>query len=220
MQHADAKFKIAADALPAPLPAGERVIWQGKPSARGLALRAFHIRAVAVYFGIVLAWRAGSGIATGTTFNDAMIGAAWLVVPASLSIAVLCALAWAFARSALYTVTNKRVVLQFGVALPMTLNIPLDKITNAALKSYSDGSGDIPLALSENKASYLLLWPHVRPWKLSAVQPMLRSVPDAASVSAKISEALCGQPEPMAIALQRHAATKHAAVTPVVAAAA
>ena len=35
--------------LPAPLPAGERVIWQGKPSFKGLALRCVsRIREVAI----------------------------------------------------------------------------------------------------------------------------------------------------------------------------
>ena len=43
--------------LPAPLPVGERVIWQGKPSFKGLALRSFHIREVAIYFGLLMVWR-------------------------------------------------------------------------------------------------------------------------------------------------------------------
>ena len=43
--------------LPVPLPVGERVIWQGKPTFKGLALRSFHIREVAIYFGLLLAWR-------------------------------------------------------------------------------------------------------------------------------------------------------------------
>ena len=42
--------------LPAPLPVGERVIWQGKPTFRGLAWRSFHIREVAIYFGLLLAF--------------------------------------------------------------------------------------------------------------------------------------------------------------------
>ena len=45
--------------LPAPLPVGERVIWQGKPTFKGLALRSFHIREVAIYFGLLLTWHAG-----------------------------------------------------------------------------------------------------------------------------------------------------------------
>lgn len=147
------------------------------------------------------AWRLWSNAASGMPAGEALMAAAWLVVPAILAVAVLSALAWAFARAALYTVTSKRVVLQFGVALPMTLNIPLDKISGAALKSYRDGSGDIPLTLNENKASFLLLWPHARPWQLSAAQPMLRAVPDAAHVAAKLAEALSGQPVPAALAV-------------------
>lgn len=193
-------FNIVADALPAPLPAGERVIWQGKPSVKGLALRAFHVREVALYFGLVLAWRLWSNASSGTPAAEALIGAAWLIVPAIVSVAVLSALAWTFARAALYTITDRRVVLQFGVALPMTLNIPLDKISGAALKTYRDGSGDIPLTLNENKASYLLLWPHARPWRLRDGEPMLRNVPDAAQVAAKLAEALLGRPAPAAIA--------------------
>ncbi len=197
------QFKIAANALPAPLPAGERIIWQGKPLAKGLALGAFHVREVAAYFGLVLVWRLWSNASSGMSASEAVAAAAWIVVPAVLSVAVLSALAWAFARAALYTVTSKRVLLQFGVALPMTLNIPLDKITGAALKTRSDGSGDIPLTLSENKASYLLLWPHARPWQLRAAQPMLRSVPDAAQVAAKLAEALSGQPAPATVAINQ-----------------
>ena len=51
--------------LPAPLPVGERVIWQGKPSFKGLALRSFHIREVAIYFGLLLMWRLWSNWSHG-----------------------------------------------------------------------------------------------------------------------------------------------------------
>ena len=53
MKHDQGQF----NELPAPLPQGERVIWQGKPSVKGLALRAFHVRKVPIYFGMFLAWR-------------------------------------------------------------------------------------------------------------------------------------------------------------------
>ena len=56
--------------LPAALPVGERVIWQGKPTFEGLAWRSFHIREVAIYFGLLLAWRLWSswshGVPPGT----------------------------------------------------------------------------------------------------------------------------------------------------------
>ncbi len=190
--------------LPAPLPAGERVIWQGKPSFKGLALRSFHIREVAIYFGLLLVWRLWSNWSHGVAPGDAAISALWLIAPAISGIAVLAGLAWLFRRAACYTITTKRVLFQFGVALPMTMNIPLRKIANAALKTYRDGSGDIPLSVAESKrVSYALLWPHVRPWRLRAPEPMLRAVPDAAVVAAKLSEALGGQPAPTAVALSQ-----------------
>jgi len=89
------------------------------------------------------------------------------------------------------------------VALPMTVNVPLGKIANAALKTYRDGSGDIPLRPSadSDRVSYLLLWPHIRPWRMRAPEPMLLSIPDAAKVAARLAEALTGQPGPAAISL-------------------
>ena len=188
--------------LPSPLPSGERVIWQGKPSFKGLALRSFHIREVAIYFGLLLAWKLWSNGSSGLSLSEAAMAALWLIVPAISAIAVLAGLAWLFRRAACYTITSKRILLQFGVALPVTMNIPLGKIANAALKSYRDGSGNISLQLSDgDRVSYLLLWPHIRPWRLRVSEPMLNSVPHAAEVAAKLAAALTGQPGPTAISL-------------------
>jgi hypothetical protein len=86
------------------------------------------------------------------------------------------------------------------------MNIPLSRITNAALKIHRDGSGDIPLGVADGKrVSYLLLWPHIRPWRLRAPEPMLCALPDAAIVAARLSEALGGQPAPAAAALSASA---------------
>ena len=188
--------------LPSPLPVGERVIWQGKPSFKGLALRAFHIREVAIYVAILLVWRTWSSWSLGLPVSDVAGSALWLLFPAVSAISVLAGLAGLFRRAACYTITSKRILFQFGVALPMTMNIPLGKIANAALKTYRDGSGDIPLKLSDSgRVSYLLLWPHIRPWRLRAPEPMLNSIPDAAEVAAKLAEALKGEPSPSAMSL-------------------
>jgi Bacterial PH domain len=188
--------------LPAPLPVGERVIWHGKPTFKGLALRSFHIREVAIYFAMLLTWRLWSNWFHDVASGEAVTSALWLIVPAISSIAVLSGLAWLFQRAACYTITSKRVLFQFGVALPMTMNIPLSKIANAALKTYRDGSGDIPLRVCDSRrVSYLLLWPHIRPWRMRVTEPMLNSIPEAAKVAAKLAEALTGQPGPCAISL-------------------
>jgi hypothetical protein len=203
------QFRTAQSSeLPAPLPAGERVLWQGKPDFKGLAWRSFHIREVAIYFGLLLAWRVCSNWFQGMPASEIAISALWLIAPAVSAIAVLSGLAWLFRRAACYTITTKRVLFQFGVALPMTMNIPLSKIANAALKTYRDGSGDIPLAVLDNRrVSYLLLWPHIRPWRLRAPEPMMCALPDAAAVAAKLSAVLGGQPGPVAVALPSAANT-------------
>ncbi len=59
------------------------------------------------------------------------------------------------------------------------------------MRLYPDGSGDIPLLLNgPTRMGFTLLWPHVRPWRLRQVQPMLRAVPDAARVATMLSRAL------------------------------
>lgn len=186
--------------LPVQLPADEQLIWCGKPGVHGLAWRAFHVRDLPLYFGAFLVWRLWTLQARGAPLADYAWATVVTVGPALLCVLVLYGLAWLFARAATYTITSKRVLLHFGVALPMTLNIPLGKIQGAALKTYRDGSGDIPLRLVGERVSHLLLWPFVRPWKLIVSEPMLRAVPDAATVAARLNEALTGHPGPLVTA--------------------
>jgi hypothetical protein len=64
-------------------------------------------------------------------------------------------------------------------------------VESADLRLFADGSGDIPLLLAgETRVGYVTLWPHARPWKMKRVQPMMRSVPDAARVAQLLARAL------------------------------
>jgi hypothetical protein len=173
------------------LPKGETLLWQGRPAWRPLAVRAFHVRKVAIYFALFMAWRFAATMVDGGSFAAAAIAALWLVIPAALSVGALCALAMVYARTTRYRITSRRILLQFGVALPMTLNVPFRIVGSAGLKTYADGTGDIPLALTgKERAAYLLLWPHVRPWRAARAEPMLRAVPNAARVADVLSNAL------------------------------
>jgi hypothetical protein len=177
-----------------PLPEGERVIWQGRPSFKGLALRSFHIREAGVLLGLFAIWKFSSVSSQGHSVHDAAIAASWVVAPGLGGVALLALLAWLFRRATNYTITSKRIVLQFGVALPMTMNIPLGKVGNAALKRFGDGSGNLSLQLIDSdRVSYVLLWPHIRGWRLRAPEPTMKSVPDATDVAAKLAEALAAQ---------------------------
>ncbi|EGV19630.1 photosynthetic complex putative assembly protein PuhB [Thiocapsa marina] len=177
--------------LPEHLPPGEEMLWQGAPRWSALARRAFHVRKVAVYFAVILAWRIFADLAAGETSVEVMVGALWILALGVVSIGGLLLLAWAMARSTVYTITTRRLVMRFGVALPMIVNFPFAQIHSAQMKRYRDDTGDIPIILvASTRTSYTVLWPHVRPWHFFKPQPMLRAIPDVARVAEILSDAL------------------------------
>lgn len=177
--------------LPEPLPDGEHILWQGEPRWTSLARRIFHTRMVAVYFGILVLWRIASMAHDGAMFADIVLSAAWLVALGAAGLLIMAVLAWLIAKTTVYTITSRRVALRFGIALPMTINLPYTAIKTAAVKVDRFGVGDIALELSaRNQIAYLVLWPNVRPWRFSPVEPALRAIPDAARVAEVLSTAL------------------------------
>ncbi len=176
--------------LPASLPAGERVLWQGAPRWQALALRALHVRKVAIYFAVLLVWYAASMLSGGEPAGEVAVGTLRLAGLACVPVVLLTAYAWMAARGTIYTVTNRRVVMSIGVAMPITFNLPFARIEGANLKLAADGSGDIALALMPGeRLAYLVLWPHARPWRFARSQPTLRAIPDAAAVAQTLGRA-------------------------------
>jgi hypothetical protein len=183
--------------LPARLPPGERILWQGEPRWTGLARRAFHVRKVAVYFLLLLAWRFETVTGTGLTPIEVVQTMMPLTFLGVLALGVLSGLAWFSSRTTVYTITNRRLVMRIGIALTITVNVPFKVIESAALRLYRDGTGDIPIALlGEDRVAYVPLWPHARPWKFARPEPMLRSVPDGARVAELLSAALAAAAAP------------------------
>jgi hypothetical protein len=175
--------------LPEPLPSGERMLWQGAPDTRVLALRVFHVRKVAIYFAVVGGLQIASALADGEGLREALGGLALLVSVALLAIGLLVLFAHLSARSTLYTITDRRVVMRVGIVLTMTFNLPFTRIASAGLRLHRDGSGDLPLELREASIGYAHLWPHARPWRLAKPEPMLRCVPDALRVGRLLADA-------------------------------
>lgn len=177
--------------LPGRLPPGEHVLWQGSPDWRTLARTVFHVRIVAVYFLVLIgaALLGGSWMGAGATALAALLG-----------LLLLGGLAYAVARTTIYTLTNRRVVLRVGVAMPKCFNFPLKLVAAADLRPLGEGRGDIALRMAGTKRiGYVFLWPHARPWRLRDPQPMLRAIPDAETVAAQLARA-CGALAPVAIA--------------------
>jgi hypothetical protein len=124
----------------------------------------------------------------------AIVHAAWLLPLAAIGMGLLLLIARASARSAIYTITSRRVVMRFGAALPLTIQIPFRFIDGAGMRLFSDGTGDIPLALGrDQRIAWPILWPHARPWRLSRTEPMLRALKDAPEAARILAEALSEQ---------------------------
>ncbi len=177
--------------LPENLPTGERILWQGGPHWMAVARRALHVRKIAVYFGLLVAWRIIAGISDGDAIGAIAFSMAGLLLLAGAAIGILLGIGYLIARTTVYTITNQRLVMRFGIAMPMTFNLPFNAMSSADAKLYADGTGDISVSLNtEDRISYLVLWPHARPWQVSNPQPMLRVVPDASTVAETLATAL------------------------------
>ena len=197
----------APQGLPAQLPEGERLLWQGVPDWRTLALRVFHLRGLALYFGAILAWCVVSGLLDGTPAAELAVTAAKVAGMGLVPIGVLALYSWGVGRSTVYSVTNKRVVVQMGLVVPMTMNLPFAKVESAAMRDGKSGFGDISLLLrGEDRIAYLMLWPHARPWRMARAEPTLRGIPDVAHVGRILGRALAASadmPAPVTAAQER-----------------
>lgn len=168
--------------LPGDLPQGETLIWQGSPEWRLLARSAFFTRVVGLYFVALVAL---------AIYNGSTGGVIATLIAGAVGIGLLMLYAWAVARTTVYTLTSRRVVLRIGVALNMCINLPLAKIGGANLRALGPVEGDLALQLiGPHRLGYLVLWPHARPWKLGNPQPMLRALPDAAVVGERLARAV------------------------------
>ncbi len=177
--------------LPEKLPEGEGILWQGSPRWWSLASRALHLRGLAIYFALMVGWSLWNA-ATGTdSLAEAALASASSIGLALACLGVLVVIGRALAQASFYTITNRRVVLRVGVALPMTINIPFTAIESAAVKRHADGTEDILLTLAPtHKIAWLALWPHARPWRVARAEPMLRAVPVTAGAAQVLSRAL------------------------------
>ena len=181
----------APQGMPSRLPDGERLLWQGVPDWRAMALRVFHIRGLALYFSAIIAWCLVSGLMDGTPAADLAVSTAKLVGIGLVPILVLTLYSWGVGRSTVYSITNKRVVLRMGLVVPMTINLPFAQVESAALRDGKSGIGDICLSLTPGvRLAYLMLWPHARPWRMTRPEPSLRAIPDAAHVGQILGRAL------------------------------
>jgi len=167
--------------LPGDLPPGEQILWQGAPDAWVFARSALGARWIGGYFVLLVGWAMVSGTPLG-----ALLTAGFGLI----AVGLVYGFALLVARSTVYTITNRRVVLRIGVALSKCINLPLGQLASADLRERGQGFGDISLGLAaRSNLGYLMLWPHARPLHFGSPQPMLRALPAAAEVAGVLARA-------------------------------
>ncbi len=177
--------------LPQALPEGEQLLWQGRPGTLAFAIHAFHIRFVLAYFVLATSWRLANLETAGATGLEMTRVAINSGIGAVAGIGLLVVIAWLMARATVYTVTSRRVVFRYGVAIRKYINLPFDQIASADLRRYGKGKGDLVLKLAATGGlGYLRLWPHVRPLRMNRPQPMLRGLNDVDAVARTLASAI------------------------------
>lgn len=182
MTHASEHESEPIAGLPGQLPDGEHILWQGQPDARALARDVFKLHWVAGYFvflsGLRLCVEGTRTLALSLGVSLACLG-------------VLALLAKLHARSTMYTITTRRVVMRIGVALPVTWNLPFKRLASAQLGLRKHGKGDIVLSLAPpDRVSFLQFWPHTEPGRIRNAQPCLRALPEPQRVASVLAEAV------------------------------
>ena len=181
----------AVHGLPEALPAGEVLLWQGRPNAWLLACEALHLRTVMVYFGLLMVWRLTGSLYDGASVGEALMALLRMLPLVLLGTGLLGLFGLLMARSTAYTLTNRRVVMRIGIVLSVTFNLPFSRIRGVDLRSRGGTRGDVALTLAgTDRIAYLHLWPHVRAWQLRQPQPLLRGLADAQQVAGLLVDAL------------------------------
>jgi hypothetical protein len=176
--------------LPERLPSDEFIVWQGSPDVGALAASAFHFNKLAFYFAILIVACAWPAFEMGGGALAILLAVKWIAPLAVIGLASVWGLAYFTARTTVYTVTTKRVVMRLGIVLTVSFNLPLKQIASANVRMLHNGFGDISLALQgSDRIGWVHLWPSVRPWRITKPEPTLRAVADAQQVAEKLRDA-------------------------------
>ncbi len=173
--------------LPAPLPQGEHIVWQGLPRWHSLARQQFHTHIIAACFAVLAVWQVAA-YQEGHTAAEVVFAAVRVLGAGAAVIGLLELFAWLSAQATIYTITNRRIVMRVGVVRIDTVDIPFKGIAALQVKAASNGVGNISIGLKSGaRIPYVVLWPHVRPWRLRQPEPMLRALPEVGEVASLLT---------------------------------
>lgn len=181
----------ANNGLPGPLPAGEHIIWQGRPNARAVGRHVMKTRWIAAYFGVMLAWLLITGFYFGRAADDIIVSLVIMAVAGAIVVGLFEWYAWGVHRTTIYTITTRRIVMKFGVALPTAFNLPFSEIEAVDVRKRAGGGGDIALRFKPDvRLAWLVFWPHVRGLRMGRPEPQMIGLDDVSEVTDLLSTQL------------------------------
>jgi hypothetical protein len=185
---------IVPDGLPDHLPEGERMLWQGRPDWKRLAIDAFHVRKVAIYFAAIIVLQAVYRLPQSESVAAAFANAPALIACAIAACGILAFIAYLSAKTTRYTLTNKRALMRIGITLPITVNVPYAKVDAVSFANTGNDCGTICFKPGGDvRLAYLMLWPHMKPWNFSKPQPAFRDITDVDAVASRLASLLGGR---------------------------
>ena len=145
---------------------------------------------MAIYFAILVAWYAATSLYDGRPLLETTSATSTYAAISIACVGLLALLAYGYARSTVYTLTSKRLVLRHGLALPMSINIPFSQLGEASLAEHGD-TGTLSLTpLKGVRIAWLALWPNVRPWHFANPQPAMRCIAQPQKVAGLLAAAI------------------------------
>ncbi len=165
--------------LPGRLPDGERIVWQGRPENQLFARHVMKSRWLLGYFAVLMLWAVVAALYDGRTIGSIIFSVSVLALLGAVLIGLCELYALSVKKTTLYTITNRRIVMRIGSALSVTLNIPFAQIAAVNRTDFENGTGTLTVQLKdEQRFSWLVLWPHARPWRFAEPEPALRCIPE------------------------------------------
>lgn len=195
MGHRHPRGRVTAAVAPRPvsfrLEPDERILWQGRPEVSALCRHLLKVRWIAAYLAGLLAWKLVLIVWIRGIRSQEVLDAGTLLVQGALLMGIVAYFAWAMARSTTYTLTDLRLVIRHGIALPGTVDIPLRALRSVAVRVRTDGTGDVAFTVRDGGGiAYSKLWPHVKGFDLTRPVPMLRGLRDAAVLGTRLARQL------------------------------
>jgi hypothetical protein len=99
----------------------------------------------------------------GRPAGEALVVLSSSALASLVCLALVTTVAWGYARSTIYSLTNRRLIIRHGLAMPITINVPFAQVDAAAMTRHANsGTGTICLQIA-GRQPFRLVQPVAEP---------------------------------------------------------